>query len=112
MLQVTTCLPSGVNACWKAISCVWGLSLFPDAAESPTLVTTVSATPLFNCFTRVGVFTIAPCDDVPGVGELAVTDEKRRLFAEPGDGELNLSITDGPVGDNKGSDKKEKYVNN
>ena len=52
------------------------------------------------------MFTVAPCDEVPGVGELAVTEEKRRLFAEPGDGELNLSITDGPVGDNKGSDKK------
>ena len=45
-----------------------------------------------------------PCVEVPGVGEVD-GPENRRLLAEPGDGELNLSATEGPVGDNKGSDK-------
>ena len=43
---------------------------------------------------------------MPATGETVVEPANSRLLADPGDGELNLSATDGPVGDDKGSVQK------
>lgn len=94
-----TCRPSCVITCWKCIKC-WvcfcvvtaTVCILPDG-----WATTVSEAPEITDSAREVLFWIN------GVWLPASAVENRRRLALPGDGELNLSAADGPVGDCIGS---------
>ena len=74
----------------------------------------MSDVPVFSCLTSAGaeVPAIGVCVEVSWLIETAFGPANSRLLADPGEGELNLSATEGPVGEVRGSIRKHTVLIN